>query len=129
MLIYYNKNNGEIIGTEASRITPEEVKNLLMIIPDGLTKEDIGVFEIPMMKRTETVLQPIFENRVVDMETLRVESVQVGEEEKEVIVEVIPIEKYEEIGQMIEAGTFPLEDYKVLVNTKGIVKGIFKKDK
>ena len=51
MILFYNKINGEIIGTLEGRVhSTQEVKNA-WIQPDNIDKKDIGKYVVPYKKK------------------------------------------------------------------------------
>lgn len=78
MIIFYNKNTGEIVGTVAGRIHDEEqIKNSSIKLSDTPATE-IVKYVIPFKTVYREVEQPITELRMVDEITRKVERVVVG---------------------------------------------------
>lgn len=125
MIIFYNKKNNSIIGTIEGRVhTPEQEK--VMIIPDGLTPEDVGVYKVPFKENFKTVIEDIKENRVVNKRTMRVEEVIVGTRKVKKPTDMSPDVSYSKIISDIEEGKDRIHNYKVSLNDKGEVVNLVK---
>lgn len=125
MIIFYNKKDNSIIGTIEGRVhTPEQER--VMIIPDGLTTDDVGVYKIPFKQNFKVIEEEVRENRVVDKKTMRVEEVVVGIKKVKRPTDMSPDVSYFQIVSDIEDGKDRIHNYKVSLNDKGEVVDLIK---
>lgn len=77
MIISYNCKTGEIYGTSDGRLHSDREIDC-KIRPANVPDEDVVNYVVPHKVKFRTEVKPIFENRIVDEKTLKVEPVKVG---------------------------------------------------
>ena len=123
MIIFYNKKNGNIIGTLDGRVHTDEQMNNVLIIPEGISKKDIGKYLVPLEPKTEEITEDIFEIRV-SKKTRKAKKVKVGIKKTEKIVELLPSGYiYQEVRDY-ENRKININDYKLNFDSNGEVIGI-----
>jgi hypothetical protein len=121
MIIFYNKKNGEIIGTIEGRVhTEDQLK--MFIQPSNVPKKDIGKYIIPFKVIYKEQEEPIFENRIVDTKTLKVDRVVVGKKKVKIGVGMEPDVLFKDLILDFEKGKKKIFDYKVDLKTNKLVK-------
>ncbi len=90
MILFYVKKTGQIIGTVEGRVHLPEVLEKFYMVPSNFTKEEIGKYVVPFIPLEKEVDEPIYENRITNTETMRVEKVQVGIKKVKKVTELTP---------------------------------------
>ncbi len=116
MILFYDKTNGNVIGTVNGRTHSDFVINNLMVNPSNIPETNIGKYVIPMKERIEETEEDIIENRVVDKVTMRVEPVKVGTKMVKKVLELVPDVKYADIIYNLEEGKVNLKDLRAVLD-------------
>ncbi len=124
MILFYDKTNGNVIGTVNGRVHSDFVIDNLMINPSGIPEANIGKYVVPTKERVEEVREDVFENRVVDKVTMRVEPVKVGTKMVKNVAELVPDVKYVDIIKDLEDGKVDLKDLRAVIDGKGSLVNI-----
>lgn len=122
MIIFYNKKTGDIIGTVDGRVHSKHITENAMIIPKGLTKEEVGKYIVQIEPVIEEIEEPIMELRVTDKKTMKVENVQIGIKKIKRTKELIFGGEYGKMFRRIEKRKDSIYNYRVEVDDNGGIK-------
>ncbi len=126
MIIFYHKKSREIFGVIEGRVHDKFVLKNGLIKPKKTPKKDIGKYVVPFKTKYRLVEQPKTEMRVVDKETMRVETVVVGKEKVKQGAGMTPDVPFADKILEFEKKSTEIYKYKVKVK-KGKVIGFEKK--
>ena len=129
MIVFYNKKTGEIIGTVNGRYHDDHVLNNFSITTSGIDPKDVEKYVVPFKVSQEIVQEPIFEARVVDLKTMRVENAIIGFREVEKIKELIPDVPDPQLIYDFENRKIDILDFKVKIDKDGNPMGFEHRDK
>ena len=111
MIIFYDKETKNIIGTIKGRVHSEE--HLNMWIGD---KEKTDRYIVPFKPNIVEEEVDVKELRVVDKKTMRVEEVVVGKKKEKVVRGMKPAVPFANLIHDFESGKKSIHDYKVVLN-------------
>ena len=121
MIIFYDKRTGEIYGTVNGRVHTQDQIDKLLIRPSEVDEKFIGKF-IPLIEPIfEEIEVPIKEQRVVDQQSGRVETVIIGVEKRKIGRGCEFKGKHGILFTEIDAGRDSITRYKIRLNGNGEV--------
>jgi hypothetical protein len=110
MILFYNKKTKEIFSVIQGRVHSQEVIDKSWVQPDDLRQEDVGKFIVPYKNLTEIINEPVFETRITDKTTMKIEKVKVGTKKVKRNIELVPDVIFSKEIIEIENGE-PLSNY------------------
>lgn len=126
MIIFYNKKTGDIFGTIGGRVHDDDSKKM-SIHPSNVKESDVGRWETEYKQTFKTEIQPIYELRVIDKDTMRVGNVKIGEKRVKVPAGLKPAGKLAKFTKLFEEKPGELFKYGVKLDKQGKVIGFIKK--
>lgn len=112
MIIFYNEDTGDIIGTVEGRIHTEDQKKISIQV-DNVPDSKIKKHEVPVEPVKKEVEEPVYEWRMVDEKTKKVERVQTGVKKTKKVKEYQPAGAWKDDVLMVESGKRSIYDYKI----------------
>lgn len=119
MIIFYNKNNGEILGDVKGRFY-DDIDSINMTFSD-VSNSDIVKYVIPFKEKTRFV-KGIIDIKRFNLKTKRMGIEQVNFKKKVKIKELLPDVPFAELVLSIEGGKENLYKYKIDLKTKQLIK-------
>lgn len=127
MIIFFNKQTGEIIGTIDGRVHDEHIRTKVSIKRSDIPDEQIGKYVVPFNPVEEIVEEPIKELRVVDERTRRVAEVVVGTHTVKRVKEALPAVSFKNVILDLESRRVRPSALKVETDATGEVTNITQK--
>lgn len=122
MILFYDKTkNNKIFNIINGRVHPADVIEKVWVQPGDLTREQVGKYIVPFRNIYKTVLEPVYELRVVDQATGKVEQVHVGDQQVEQSAGMEPDVSFKDIILEFEEGKKDPFDYRIVLSGDEVV--------